>query len=325
MSRVIAFLLACFLPAAFCAADGPTFDVASVKIAGPETQQPYNVTGGPGTSDPGRFHGPHMAMTAMLTKAFGVSSDQIQGPKWLRDFRAQTYYNIDATMPPDTTKEQFQQMFQNLLIERFHLVVRHETRNFPGYALVIDSGGPKLKEVTPDPNPDAPQPGAPVTSPFAQRARGDDGFPVVRGPFTMGQISSSGKTRTKYQERSMAEFVSNLGFLIGSSQGKPVTDGYLQPRVVDKTGLTGKYTFILEYSNATGASLVSAFASQAGPAGPAARGGADESAPAASDPSGAADILTAIRKQLGLRLDKTADVPLDVIVVEGVDKTPIEN
>jgi uncharacterized protein (TIGR03435 family) len=47
--------------------------------------------------------------------------------------------------------------------------------------------------------------------------------------------------------------------------------------------------------------------------------------PAASDPSGATDIVTAIRKQLGLRLDKIADVPLDVIIVDSVDKTPTEN
>jgi Protein of unknown function (DUF3738) len=31
-------------------------------------------------------------------------------------------YDIVAKMPPGTTKEQFQQMLQNLLEERFHLV-----------------------------------------------------------------------------------------------------------------------------------------------------------------------------------------------------------
>ena len=77
-----ALLLIGFLPAAFCAVEGPTFEVASVRIAGPETRQPYIVTGGPGTNDPGRFHGPHMSMTAMLSRAFGIRMDQIQGPQW---------------------------------------------------------------------------------------------------------------------------------------------------------------------------------------------------------------------------------------------------
>ena len=148
MQGKFTFLLLGFLPAAFWAADGPTFEVASVKISGPpEPGMLYRVTGGPGTDDPGRFHGPHMSMLAMLIRAFGVAVDQIHG------LTGQTSYDIDATMPPDTTKEQFQKMFQNLLIERFHLVFHRETRNFPGYALVVDTGGPKFKEVTPDPNP----------------------------------------------------------------------------------------------------------------------------------------------------------------------------
>ena len=40
---------------------------------------------------------------------------------------------------------------------------------------------------------------------------------------------------------------------------------------------------------------------------------------------GLPNIFTAIQKQLGLRLNKTADVPMDVIVVESVDKVPTEN
>jgi uncharacterized protein (TIGR03435 family) len=58
-------------------------------------------------------------------------------------------------MPRDTTKAQFQEMLRNLLVERFHLVVHHETRTFPGYELVVDKGGLKLKEA----------PGQPVTDP----------------------------------------------------------------------------------------------------------------------------------------------------------------
>jgi uncharacterized protein (TIGR03435 family) len=47
--------------------------------------------------------------------------------------------------------------------------------------------------------------------------------------------------------------------------------------------------------------------------------------PTASDPAGATSIFTAIQKQLGLRLDKTSGVPLDVIIVDSVGKTPTEN
>jgi uncharacterized protein (TIGR03435 family) len=121
----------------------------------------------------------------------------------------------------------------------------------------------------------------------------------------------------------MAEFVSNLGFLIGSSQGNSVLQGSLQPRVVDKTGLTGKYTFILEYYNASTADLARQLKSLALTRTDSATGNAS---PAASDPDGGGpNIFAAIQKQLSLRLEKTAEVPLDMIVIESVDKVPTEN
>ena len=92
-------------------------------------------------------------------RAFNVATDQLAGPAWLRDFASANNYTIVATVPSDTTKEQFEKMLQNLLVERFHLVFHRETRNFPGYELVVDKGGPKFKEVTPTQgaNPDPPR------------------------------------------------------------------------------------------------------------------------------------------------------------------------
>jgi uncharacterized protein (TIGR03435 family) len=352
------FSLAALASGLAISADGPTFDVASVKLWAPNAPPQGTITGGPGTNDPGRFHAPRIDLFSLLPKAFGVSADQIVGPAWLRDVRSNSYA-IDATMAPNTSIEQFQQMLQNLLVERFHLVPRpleatpfrgagchpawrlltatradwqsarslascptkepnhaamelvfhREKRNFPGYALVLDKGGRMFKEVppTPDANPDA-------ASGLLSARQGSDGFPDVPGPLTMTIMSGGGSQRTKYQERTMADFISNLGFLIGSSQGKSVRDGFLQPRVVDKTGLTGKYTFILEYYDAghtpAGVPLFSPGALSA----------------AASDPDGGGpSIFAAIQKQLGLRLDKTADIPLDVIVVDSVDKLPTAN
>jgi len=93
-----------------------------------------------------------------------------------------------------------------------------------------------------------------------------------------------------------------------------VRSGFLQPRVADETGLSGKFTFILEYydPNRTpvGTPLFGAGAFSAG--------GSDAAA-------GGPTIFEAVQKQLGLRLDKRADIPLDVIVVESIDKTPTAN
>jgi uncharacterized protein (TIGR03435 family) len=50
------------------------------------------------------------------------------------------------------------------------------------------------------------------------------------------------------------------------------------------------------------------------------------SPPAPSEPDGGGpDIFAAIQKQLGLRLDKMPGVPVDIIVVDSVDKTPTED
>jgi uncharacterized protein (TIGR03435 family) len=295
-------------------AEGQAFDVASVKPFSPEIQQPYTITGGPGTDDPIRFRAPRIGMTALLARAFDVSMDQITGPAWLRDLSSNTY-TVVTTMPPDTTKAQFRIMLQNLLAERFHLVFHRETRSFPGYALVVDQGGPKFKEVASTVSADAP----PDTRSMAVLGpRGPDDFPTLPpGPRTVTLTSRGGGQRTKYQERTMADFVANLGFLIGSSQGKTVTDGYLQPRVVDKTGLPGRYTFVLEYSSEGAAVLMRQFPLQG-------NGAPASSSPlSASDPgSGLPTIFVAIQKQLGLRLDKIPNGPLDMIVVESVDKAP---
>jgi uncharacterized protein (TIGR03435 family) len=236
-------------------------------------------------------------MTALLQAAFGVQQDQIKGPAWLRDFAAMPFYDIVATMPADTTLDQYEMMMQNLLVERFHMVFHHETRNFPGYELVVDKGdkgGPTLKEVTANPDPVA------------------DGFPAVPGTRTIGSLRPTVHQRIKFQEYTMRSFASNnLPFLIGHAQGKILDDGFFQPRVIDKTGLIGKYTFILEFDCT--------------PCTPLAATAPTREAPAASEPGGFPDLFGAIQKQLGLRLEKAADIPMDVIVVENLDKIPTGN
>jgi uncharacterized protein (TIGR03435 family) len=49
--------------------------------------------------------------------AYDVKNFQIEGPAWMATER----FDITATLPPDTTKEQFRIMLQNLLAERFKL------------------------------------------------------------------------------------------------------------------------------------------------------------------------------------------------------------
>ena len=61
-------------------------------------------------------------MLELLTRAFGVENEQVSAPEWAREYGL-LFYEIEATLPPGSTKEQFQSMLQNLLTERFHLLV----------------------------------------------------------------------------------------------------------------------------------------------------------------------------------------------------------
>ncbi len=121
--------------------------------------------GGPGTSDPGRISYNYF-LKSILMKAWDLPADQLAGPAWLSD--TSDYYAITATLPAGTSREQFQKMLQNLLIERFQIKLHHETRNFPGYELVVAPGGPKLKETTQDPDLAPGPPGLPNPIPMVR-------------------------------------------------------------------------------------------------------------------------------------------------------------
>jgi uncharacterized protein (TIGR03435 family) len=169
-----------------CLAHGQTFDAASIKPAAMPTMGGRGMirmagpSGGPGTNDPGRVHYPFINLKNLLMNAYDVKGFQISGPSWLDTER----FDIQATMPPETTKEQFRVMLQNLLAERFGLKVHHETKELPMYSLVVAKGGPKMKESAVPP-PDSGEPATPPPLPQpGQLKMGADGFPVLPGMAT---------------------------------------------------------------------------------------------------------------------------------------------
>lgn len=289
-------ILGCLM-AALGLAQRPSFEAASVKAVNLATHPTFGNSGGPGTTDPGRIHLCCVGMFSLLMRAYGVQIDQIGGPSWIMDNMGPNLYQIDATMPPGTTKEQFQLMMQNLLAVRFHLTVHQETRDFPGYDLVVAKDGPKLKAAAPDPN--AVHAGA-----------------LPPGPQMLTSLGR-GMVRVQVQQKPLADLIKGMGSLIAQSMGADPTDfASRKPRVRDKTGLTGTYDFTLEFAcegcRGLGANL---------PLG----GGGAADVPPADAGAWLPNIFVAIEKQLGLKLEKTRDIPLDVIVVDHVDKVPTEN
>lgn len=71
----------------------------------------------------------------------------VGGPSWANTER----FEIEAKSPdPPATHAQLLEMLQGLLVEQFKLKFHRESRDAPGYELIVAKDGPKLKEAGPD-------------------------------------------------------------------------------------------------------------------------------------------------------------------------------
>jgi uncharacterized protein (TIGR03435 family) len=299
-----------------------TFDVASVKPSAPLVPDGRGMirlagpSGGPGTNEPGRIHYPNMTLRNLLVTAYDVKNFQIVGPSWLDTER----FDITATMPPDTTKEQFHTMLQNLLAERFKLTLHRETKELPMFSLVVAKNGPKMKESAEVPPPKDGEDAAPPPPPPSQPKMGPDGFPIIPGLAGRGgifNIMMNGRARMIANRQTTQDLANRL------------TNQLSRP-VKDETGLKAKYDFTLTYAPE----------GMTGPMGPPGPGGGvmvpapPPSAPPAgsggapagnqSDAEPLPDIYAAIQAQLGLKLEPKKG-PVEQIVIDHAEKTPTEN
>jgi uncharacterized protein (TIGR03435 family) len=83
-----------------------------------------------------------------------VNPENVSGPDWIPPGRQQ-WYTLMATMPPDTTEQEFELMLRRFIIEQFRITFHHEPKNFPAYDLVVAQAGAKLArsaDQTTDPN-----------------------------------------------------------------------------------------------------------------------------------------------------------------------------
>ena len=307
--RVSAIVLVCVASAV--SAQSPdsslSFEVASVKAAAPQGngRMMMGGRGGPGTNDPGRYTTTNMPLKLLLAQAYNVKDHQITGPSWLDSER----YDIVAKVPPGATKEQFRVMLQNLLIERFKITLHRETKELPIYTLSVGKNGPKLKETTleasafnppaPGAQPAAPPPPPPPSGEFPKMPPGRPGMMMMmsQGHF---RLSAAGQS------------IENLMNMLSMQLGRPI---------IDKTGLTGKYDFQLDFMPEMGSGPMRALGPPPpGAGGPGGDGGG--SLTPASDP-GAPNLLTAIQ-ELGLKLE-AGKGPVDLVVVDKAERVPIEN
>lgn len=208
--------------------------------------------------------------------AYDVKEFQVNGPAWVNTER----YEVLVKVPAGATQEQVNMMWQNLLAERFGLMLHHEPKEFQVDELVVGKNGAKLKPTTIAPAEEL-DPGPPK---YDQNRE-------LTGPGFVTTIMANGQAHTMAKGQTLSRLLTLLG-------------GQLHRPVLDKTGLTGKYDFSIDYKMD-----LRAF----GP-------------PPETDstPEPGPDLAAAVEQQLGLRL-VPAKAKLDVLVIDKAEKVPTDN
>ncbi len=188
----------------------PSFEVASIKPLAPETETSWFI---PMEASGGMVHFKSITFLDCVRAAYRLRDFQVQGPEWIRDAR----YEITAKVGSGTM-DQVPEMLQALLVERFQLELRRETKEQSVYALVVDSGGPKLKDA------DA---GKVAEMPMGLGVNGKPrplmGYSMSRSGIELIAPAATFATVTEFLSRMM---------------GRPV---------IDMTGLTGQYDLTLPF------------------------------------------------------------------------------
>ena len=204
-----------------------SFDVADVHAA-PHVLRPF--TDG-GSLNGNRYPLRQATMTDMIAAAYNVDPSNVQGgPSWLDWNR----YEIVAQAPATTSKADIRRMLQQVLKERFGLVVHEGSAPMPAFVLKQAPGRSKLRESAASDG----EPACEVESPPANPSAG-----AIR------QIVVDCRNET------MEKFAEDIHDMAG---------GYLNKPVVNSTGLEGKYDFTIKWTprgllGAAGADGISIF------------------------------------------------------------------
>jgi uncharacterized protein (TIGR03435 family) len=262
------------------------YDVISVKPSHPDRIINTAVFHHPDGID-GESVTVEMIVRSSYVSTFGVGSgnfvnqDVIAGlPAWAKNdtFALQAKMGPEqmaafAKLDKDQQRACQDNMGKAMLVDRFKFKMHREPKQVPAYELVVAKGGQKLKEIT------GPDPNAPI---------GPDGKPQTMSVTRRPAYKSPALALRSYS-MSMEDLADFLGYASGVNHS-----------VIDKTGLTGRYSFILTFDSLQGM----------GPT-----GGPTNAAPDAPGLS----ILTAIEDQLGLRLERTTTT-FDAVVVDHVER-----
>jgi uncharacterized protein (TIGR03435 family) len=280
----------------------PAFEVASIKPAEPLSaermmagQQHISVN-----VDAARVDFSDVSLAELIRAAYRVKLYQISGPDWMTTSR----FDVVAKLPEGAKSGQVPEMLQTLLAERFHLVLHNSSKEVLVYALVIGKDGLKMKESAPDEAVDAA--GTAAGGLPAGGAGGQSGYHIA----PMSASGPNGSSTMSAGPNGLHLSLKNMTIASMLDWLSRFTD---RP-VVDQTGLTGRYDLALDVSrdemlNAARAAGMVVDAGRRVPEG-------------ATDPGG--DSVFGSVQKVGLKLEPRR-LPLTLLVVDHLDRTPTEN
>ena len=307
----VALLLAAGAALGQTPAAAPTFEVASVKPAGP--LNPAAIASGQmriGMKiDAARVDIGSLSLADLIRIAYRVKAYQVSGPDWMSTER----FDVRAKLPEGATQEQVPEMLQALLAERFKLTIHRQTKEQNVYALVVGKGGSKLKESVPE--ADAPPAGDPPPG-TTVIGEGKDQVRMSGNKGGKGMVVSSAKTGTMKMSMGQGGTMRMESSKMSVATLVEMLTRFVDRPVMDMTELKGTYQVALELTMEDMRGMARTAGVMLPP------GGGAAVAETASDPSGGS-IFSSVQ-QMGLKLEPRK-APVDLIVVDKVEKTPTEN
>jgi uncharacterized protein (TIGR03435 family) len=281
-------------------APAPKFEVASIKNSDPNAAGPLGQIPMVRPQGAGRLSATNVSLRLLIRMSYGLQEFQIVGgPAW----QASQKFDIVAKGEDGATTEQLMPMVKTLLADRFKLKTHTETREMPISTLVVARNdgrlGPNLRPSTAD------CASAQAQAELRKRAEAilkggaaaiADARPKPGEPPACG-IAPFGAGANGAGLRATGQTLVPVVQLLTQAIGRPV---------YDKTGLTGRYDYELTFDP----EIMLRIASQAGVNLP----------PGAANlpPSDSPSLLTAIREQLGLRLENDKG-PVEVLVIDSAE------
>jgi uncharacterized protein (TIGR03435 family) len=264
------------------------FEVASIR---PSSEQATQVNVGMHISG-AQVRMTYMSLRDYVAIAYRVRVGQVVGPDWL----AQQRFDIAAKIPDGVSSDAVAGMLQTLLADRFQLAVHRDMKEFSVYALGVGKGGPKLKE-----SADAGD--APGDRPANVNVAASGSVAGVFVDLGAGSFFNLANNRLEIHKMTAEALASML-------------TRFLDRPVVDTTALKGSYDLTLDLTPEDYTALLIRSAVNAGVVLPPQALRALDALPG--------DPLSGPLQTFGLTLD-ARKAPLDVIVVDTMQKTPTEN